>query len=123
MTGKRSQRKGRGGEKELSEVLNAYGYSTSPGGALNFGKEPDVSGLPNIHIECKRSERLNLTDAMRQAVTDAKRFGDGVPTVFHRKNRQPWYVTMRLQDWIELYEKGCNHDKRPAVCETADHIE
>ena len=35
-----------------------------------FNGDADVVGLPGIHIECKRVERLNLEDAMRQAVDD-----------------------------------------------------
>ena len=27
----------------------------------------------------------------------------GLPTVFHRANRQSWRVTMALTDWLELY--------------------
>ena len=40
---------------------------------------------------------------MPQAVRDAERFQDGVPAVFHRRNRSGWLVTMRLPDWMELY--------------------
>lgn len=48
-------------------------------------------------------ERLNITQAMEQAERDAERFQDGVPTVFHRRNREPWLVTMRLTDWLDLF--------------------
>lgn len=27
----------------------------------------------------------------------------GLPAVFHRRNREPWRVTMELPDWLELY--------------------
>lgn len=51
-------------------------------------------------------ERLNLGDAMGQAVRDAARFHDGAPTVFHRRSRQPWLVTMQLSDWLQLYKRA-----------------
>lgn len=35
------------------------------------------------------------------------------PAVFHRKNRCEWLVTMRLDDWIELYREWAN-----GYCET-----
>ena len=41
---------------------------------------------------------------MDQAVWDASRFGDGIPTLFHRRNRSPWLVTMQLEDWLKLYQ-------------------
>lgn len=100
------QRKGADGERELVNVLNEYGFTTVRGGSQTFGTVPDVTGLPGIHIEVKRVERLNLVEAIQQAVRDAARFKDGLPAVFHRRNRQPWLVTMRLKDWMEIYAPG-----------------
>lgn len=68
---------------------------------ISSGAVPDLVGLPGIHIECKRVERLNLYDAMAQAERDSERFQDGVPAVFHRRSRSPWLVTMKLEDWGE----------------------
>lgn len=104
--GRPSQRKGRGGELELCRILGEAGLPVSPGEPVSFGDTPDLVGLPGVHIECKRTERLNLRAAMEQAERDADFFGDGSPAVFHRANRQPWMVTMRLTDWLELYKRG-----------------
>ena len=104
--GKPSQRKGADGERELAALLRSYGYSVERGGSLSFGDVPDLIGLPGIHIEVKRVERLNILEAMAQAVRDSERFHDGAPTLFHRRNRQPWLVTMRLDDWMKLYLKN-----------------
>ena len=101
--GRTSQRKGRAGELELAATLREYGFMVEPGAPANHGTTPDLTGLPSIHIECKRAERLDLGAAMAQAVHDAEKFHDGAPAVFHRRNRQPWLVTMRLTDWIEIY--------------------
>lgn len=101
-----SQRKGADGERELAALLRQHGYEIERGGSLSFGEVPNLVGLPNIHIECKRVERLNVGEAMDQAIRDAERFHDGAPTVFHRRNRQPWLVTMRLTDWLELYKRA-----------------
>jgi len=105
-SGRGSQRKGAAGERELSGILQKHGYLTERGGSLSFGEVPDLSGLPGVHIEVKRVERLNILEAMKQAERDAERFHDGVPTVFHRRNRSPWLVTMKLKDWLELYKHG-----------------
>lgn len=103
--GKSSQRKGADGERELADVLRGYGYDIERGGSLSFGNRPDLTGLPGIHIEVKRVERLNISEAMGQAIQDANRFHDGAPAVFHRRNRQTWLVTMRLSDWIRLFKR------------------
>lgn len=101
--GKTSQRKGAAGERELAALLSAAGYDCQRGGSLSFGEIPDVLGLPGIHIECKRVERLNVGEAMEQAIRDSDRMLDGMPALFHRRNRKPWLVTMRLEDWLKLY--------------------
>lgn len=101
--GKSSQRKGRSGERELAELLQAYGYDVQVGTALNFGSEADVSGLPGIHIEVKRTEKFRLSDAMSQSVYDSERFHDGIPTVIFRSNRRPWTVTLLLKDFMNIY--------------------
>lgn len=101
-----SRAKGAEGERELARKLNEYGFSTRRTVQYN-GKaddgQADLVGLKGIHIESKRVERLNLYDAMAQAKHDAK---DGeLPTVFHRKNYSEWLVTMRLDDWMQLYKE------------------
>lgn len=41
---------------------------------------------------------------------DAQRFQDGAPAVFHRRSRSPWLVTMKLEDWIKLYQGRAGHE-------------
>lgn len=101
--GKSQQRKGAAGERELAALLSAAGYKCQRGGSLSFGEVPDVLGLPGIHIEVKRVEKLNVVEAMEQAIRDSDRMLDGLPALFHRRNRKPWLVTMRLQDLMKLY--------------------
>lgn len=97
-----SRDKGKRGELELSHILQGYGYDTRRGQQYcGSNGDADVVGLPNIHIECKRVENLNLYKAMEQSMNDAK--GE-IPTVFHRKNNQKWLVTMTLDDWMNLYK-------------------
>lgn len=106
MGGKKPQRKGADGERELAAILQQHGYDCTRGGALSFGEVPDLSGLPGIHIEVKRVERLNVGEAMEQSIRDSERMLDGIPALFHRRNRKPWLVTMRLSDWIQLYRES-----------------
>ena len=101
-----SKRKGADGERKLAKKLNEYGFNTRRSvqynGKADDGKA-DLVNLPGIHIECKRVERLNVSEAMTQAINDAK--NGELPTVFHKKNHKPWLVTMRLDDWMELYKE------------------
>ena len=103
--GAASQRKGAAGERELAARLREYGYEIERGGSLSFGEVPDLVGLSGVHIECKRVERLNVPEAMQQAVKGSARFQDGMPALFHRRNRQPWLVTLRLEDFMQLYSE------------------
>ncbi len=103
MNGKTSQRKGANGERELAALLREYGYPVERGGSLSFGEVPDLVGLPGIHIECKRAERLQPYDWLAQAERDAVRFDDGLPAVFFRRSRSPWLVVMKLEDWMRIY--------------------
>lgn len=105
--GAKSQRKGCNGELELSRILQDHGYPVEAGRAQSYGEVPDLSGLPGIHIECKRAETMRLSEWMYQAERDAKRFGDGAPAVFFRRSRSPWRVVMNLEDWMAIY-KNCH---------------
>ena len=102
--GKAQREKGKRGERELAGKLSELGYPCRRGQQF-CGKngDADVVGLPGIHIECKRAERLNLYDAMAQARAD-KRPGEK-PLVMHRKDRCAWLVTMSLEDWMALYRE------------------
>lgn len=103
--GAKSQRKGRKGELEICRIFNACGIPAEPGQAVSYGATPDVTGIPGIHPEIKRCQQLRLTDWMKQAAEDAEKFRDGMPAVFFRRNREPWCVVMKLEDWITLYTR------------------
>lgn len=97
-----NRQKGAAGERELARILREYGYNTRRGQQYSGANgDADVVGLPGIHIECKRVERLNISDAMTQSIKDAK--PGEMPTVFHRKNCEPWKTTMLTSDWLKLY--------------------
>ena len=101
-----SRAKGANGERELAAILRAFGFESRRGQQYSGANgDADVVGLPGIHIECKRRERLNMDDAMTQSILDAEKTGE-TPVVMHRRNRKPWMVTMLIDDWIELYKRG-----------------
>lgn len=98
-----SRAKGQVAERELAAILRQYGYDCRRGQQFAGGFDsPDVVGLPGIHIECKRVENLNIHKAYEQAVRDSE--GKAIPAVFHRRNREPWMVTISLEDFMEIYK-------------------
>lgn len=105
-----SRQKGAAGERELAKALRSHGYETRRGQQYcGSNGDADVVGLPGVHIECKRVERLNLEDAMAQSRADA-RPGE-IPVVMHRKNNCKWLVTLSLDDFMTLY-KETDYDKK-----------
>lgn len=111
--GKSSRNKGKAGERELAKVLRSFFPMLADDlrrtqqfcGKNNNGNSSDVVGLPGIHIECKRVEKLNIYDAINQAVRDSSG-SNNLPAVFHRKNGKEWLVTMPLKDWVKIYESS-----------------
>lgn len=98
-----SRAKGAAGERELANILKGYGYECRRGQQYcGANGDADVVGLPNIHIECKRVEKLNIDDALDQSTRDAK--GNEIPIVVHRKNKKKWKVTLSLENFINLYK-------------------
>lgn len=100
--GRFSRNKGKTGERELAhELTRVFGVTARRG--VQFQGSPDspdvVTDIPGIHIECKRTERFRLYEALEQAIADA---GTGVPLVLHRQNKKPWVVVIRLDDLPRL---------------------
>ena len=99
-----SREKGKRGERELAQELSKYGYSARRGQQYSGANgDADVIGVPGLHIECKRVEKLNLEEAVKQAEHDA-RPGE-YSCVMHRRNRENWKVTMPLDEFMHLWAR------------------
>ena len=110
--GRSSKRKGKIGELEVVNLLKAAGFNVHRSvqycGATGDAPDVVVEGFP-LHIEVKRVEKLNLKQAYEQAVHDSKANGNNdIPAVFHRQSRQPWMVTVSLNDFLKLYKGEIN---------------
>jgi hypothetical protein len=93
-----SKSKGKRGELELARELERLLRIEARRGQQFSGStdSPDIiHSIAGVHIECKRTEALRLAQAMQQAIDDA---GDKLPVVMHRASRQPWMVSLRLDD-------------------------
>lgn len=102
MSSKTSRDKGKRGELELAGVLRDYGYDCRRGQQYcGASGDADVIGLPGVHIEVKRVEDLRLRKALQQSSNDART--EEIPVVIHRRNREPWKVSMYLQNFQKIY--------------------
>ena len=96
-----SREKGKRGERQWRDELRANGYRARRGQQFSGSPDsPDVvcDDLPWAHFEVKAVEKLNIYDAIEQALRDC---GSAAPTghrkvpfVSHRRNHRPWLVTM-----------------------------
>lgn len=97
-----SRDKGARGERELANILKTYGYEARRGQQFcGANGDADVIGLEGVHIEVKRTEKFKLYDALEQSERDA-RCGE-MPIVITRRNKKPWVVCMRLDDFLRMY--------------------
>ncbi len=96
-----SRRKGKVGEREFAALLRTHGFDARRGQQFSGGADsPDVVSqvLSWVHIEVKRVQDLNLAEACAQAQCDCggeAAAGQKKPwIVAHRRNREPWFITM-----------------------------
>lgn len=105
-----SRNKGKSGELELAhELERLWGVSARRGQQFSGSPEsPDVvTGLPGLHIECKRTETLRLYDALAQCKRDAG--PDEIPVVCHRRNRGRWIAVVELGRLLDLANLLARH--------------
>ncbi len=96
--------KGKRGEREAAKAIRqVFGVGARRGQQFSGGKDsPDViHGLTGLHLEVKRTEKLQLWAALEQAKADA---GANVPAVMHRTNRREWILILPLADVPRLAE-------------------
>lgn len=103
-----SKQKGKRGELYMVKKFKENGYECNRTAQFkgNTGRADDIEGIDYIHAEVKFVERLNIHEAMIQAIRDtiaSRRFA--FPTIFHKRSREECLVTMRFDDWIKLYNE------------------
>ncbi len=105
--GKFSRDKGARGERLFRDLLRGEGFTAERGCQRQGGPDsPDVlcPSMPRIHWEIKRVERLNVSDALGQAILDAGT--DRIPVVAHKRNHAPWLVTLRATDLLAIVRES-----------------
>ena len=110
--GRSSKNKGKRGEQEAVRLFRDNGFEVHRTVQYN-GRSPagaaDLDGIPGLHIEVKRVERLNIQDAVDQTTRDHK--PGTLRAVFHRKNNCDWLVTMPAEDWFKVFREYYNGEK------------
>lgn len=104
--GKLSREKGKVGEREVGQKLRDRGFVNARRGVQYQGGpgSADVVGLPHMHLEVKRTERLNLYGALTQAKADAA--VGNTPVVVHRSSRRDWVAILGFDEFLALYERA-----------------
>lgn len=103
--GKAQREKGKRGERELAAINRDLGFSDSRRGQQfhGGGDSPDVTGVPGIHLEVKRVEKLMLWPSLDQAGRDSA--DDEIPVVAHRPNGRDWIAILDYRTFMGMYKE------------------
>lgn len=122
-----SRQKGKRVERLWRDQLREAGFLKAFRGQQYCGAAGNADvvcpELPSMHFEVKGVQNLNVLAAMKQAINDA---GKKTPVVAHKKNGEPWLITMLAADWLELVKESdrvvseCSEDRREDCPTTSD---
>ena len=120
LTPRGAKNKGSNFERELATHFNTTVYPhmvvppvhrTPLSGSFSIHKgvgSADLTGLEDLWIEAKRTERLNVHDALAQAIRGSTAHGSNdMPVVISRRNQQKLedsLCILRLSDFTTLYK-------------------
>jgi hypothetical protein len=102
--GKMARNKGKTFERDVANAFKEIGFKAHRGQQFKgTADSPDVKvpEVPEINIECKAVEKLNVFDTMDKAIEDAKA---QIPIIIHRKNRRGTLAIMRFEDFLKYFE-------------------
>jgi hypothetical protein len=96
--GKAQRDKGLRGENEVRLLFAAAGLGIV---GVDRGGDHVVScGDLRLHLEVKRREHIRVLEWSRQAEREAQ--PGTIPIVPFRTNREPWRVSLRLHDFVQI---------------------
>lgn len=102
-----SRQKGKRVERLWRDQLREAGFLKAFRGQQYCGAAGNADvvcpELPSMHFEVKGVQNLNVLNAMKQAINDC---GEKTPVVAHKKNGEPWLITMLAADWLELVKES-----------------
>jgi hypothetical protein len=109
-----SREKGKRGEREVVQAHLAAGIparrdwesQSKPGGQVDGDVALDVGGegFPiEVYTEVRRREQLRIPAWLREV---AERKGDRLGVIVHRRNGEPWGVSLSLEDYLSLLKRA-----------------
>jgi len=105
-----SRQKGARGERMWRDVILRAGFYAIRGCQNSGGQDsPDVICSIPVHFEVKFVEKLNIHNAMAQAVRDNGNSGK-IPAVAHKKSREEWLVTINADDFFRILRQEVDID-------------
>ncbi len=103
--GRGSKIKGSNGELEVAALFKKNGYAARRSsqfcGSSGDAQDVMVLDVPELHVEVKRTERLNLYEAMEQVERDNIKKRQ-IPVIFHRRNHQDWVCIVSQETFFKL---------------------
>lgn len=100
-----SRAKGARGELEACEALARIGLDCRR--SVQYNGRSGLADLicdADLHIEVKRTEKLNPYRFMDQAIGDARKTGHP-PLVVMRSSYKPWLILCRVDDIVRIAEE------------------
>jgi hypothetical protein len=103
--GRGARTKGGSAEREVVAILHAHGFYRARRNFQSGGQGGgDITGVPGVHLEVKRQERVCIWDWIAQAEHDAR--PTDVAAVVFRRSRSGWYAVVGFEDLLGLLGKA-----------------
>ena len=103
----KSRQKGKRTELQLAhkleEVMGWKARRTQQNNGAAGDSDVVIEELPQVFLESKAVEKLNVQAAMDRAAEDAAAEGK-IPVLAHKRNRKEWLMTIRLSDMPRLFQ-------------------
>lgn len=112
--GRSARVKGATFERDLAKYFTENTELTAKRGigqTRSGGAEVSDVDIPIVHVEAKRQKRCRIKAAMAQAIEDANINGK-LPVAITKDDRQDILCTMRLDDWILLFNAYVSQVKK-----------
>ena len=105
ISGKGRRDKGVKGEREVTKLFAERGFDVR--GLEGLGDQIATKGSPGallaFHLECKRQERLKVSEWLRQCVEETP---EGmVPLLAYRRSHEDWVAVLPLESLLDLLER------------------
>ena len=110
-----SKQKGSRGERLWRDFCREHGFedvrrTRQYSGNPEVVGSSDCVGIKGLHQEVKFVEKLNIDNAITQAITDAGQ--DEIPIVAHKKKYKDWKVTLLAEDFLRIYKEYLNYKEK-----------